>query len=296
MARRILTLVQNQPMRGGDTSLSRPWDSAIEGWLNWLKIGGLSANTRRLRYEHVHAIARRSGTHHPRELTLSLLVELCSSRNWSREYRRGVRTSFISFCEWCVANEMMDSNPAFQLPAVAADTPKPRPTPDDVWRDLLEAAPPREKLMARLAAEAGLRRSEVAQTRLDDLVHDGNGWALIVLGKGDKQRMVPITADLAAAIRAHVDHGYLFPGQVNGHISAAWAGACISRLMPPGWTMHRLRHRYASKGFAGTRNLRAVQEALGHASVATTERYTAITRDDVRAVSEAAGEDGNDVA
>ena len=47
-------------------------------------------------------------------------------------------------------------------------------------------------------------------------------------------------------------------------------------------------HRYASRGYAATRDLRAVQEALGHASVATTQRYTAVTRSEVRAVSEAA--------
>jgi site-specific recombinase XerC len=54
-----------------------------------------------------------------------------------------------------------------------------------------------------------------------------------------------------------------------------------------------LRHRFASRGYAGTGNLRAVQEALGHASIATTQRYTAVSRDDVRAVSEAAGYSGD---
>lgn len=52
--------------------------------------------------------------------------------------------------------------------------------------------------------------------------------------------------------------------------------------------MHKLRHRFGTRGYAGTGNLRAVQEALGHASVATTQRYVAVSARDVRAVSEAA--------
>ncbi|EUA18515.1 phage integrase family protein [Mycobacterium xenopi 3993] len=52
--------------------------------------------------------------------------------------------------------------------------------------------------------------------------------------------------------------------------------------------MHKLRHRYATRGYAGTGNLRAVQEALGHASVATTQRYTAVSAREIRAVAEAA--------
>jgi site-specific recombinase XerC len=53
--------------------------------------------------------------------------------------------------------------------------------------------------------------------------------------------------------------------------------------MPPGWSMHKLRHRFATRGYAGTGDLLAVKEALGHASVATTQLYTAVPRKGVRA-------------
>lgn len=143
--------------------------------------------------------------------------------------------------------------------------------------------------MARLAGEAGLRRAEVAQVHSDDLIRDLHGWSLIVHGKGGKQRVVPLTDELVAVFRQHCTrHGYLFPGQIEGHISPRWVGRMISQLMPPGWSMHKLRHRYATRGYAGTGNLRAVQEALGHASVATTQRYTAVSSSEVRRVSEAA--------
>lgn len=184
-------------------------------------------------------------------------------------------------------------NPACGLPRVPESTPKPRPATDRIWRELLGAAPARERLMARLAGEAGLRRAEVARVHKDDLIEDLLGWSLIVKGKGNKQRLVPITDSLAEAIRTYRDDGYnpdryLFPGQIDGHISPGHVGVLISRLMPTGWSMHKLRHRYASRGYAGTKNIRAVQEALGHASVATTQRYTAVTSREVRAVSDAA--------
>ena len=103
---------------------------------------------------------------------------------------------------------------------------------------------------------------------------------------------MPLTDSLVAAIRSYdtgySPKGYLFPGQIDGHVSPGHVGVLISRLMPEGWSMHKLRHRYASRGYAGTKDIRAVQEALGHASVATTQRYTAVTSHEVRAVSEAA--------
>lgn len=277
------------------TGFSPAWGQAIQGWILWIKLGGVSSNTVRLRRDHMQMIARRSGVEHPRHLSLSRLVDLFSERRWSNEHMKGVRTSLVSFCDWCVMNGFMDSNPAMDLPKVSGDKPRPRPAPDDVWRQLIDNAPPRELLMARLAGEAGLRRAEVAQCHFDDLVRDQGGWALIVKGKGAKQRVVPIPVGLATAIRAHCEGGHLFPGAIDGHISPGWAGTVISRLMPDGVTMHKLRHRFATRGYAGTRNLRAVQEALGHASVATTERYTMTTSAEIRAVSEAAS-DGDDAA
>lgn len=294
--RNKLTLVKMtsvQRGRGPAQTLPSDWEQAVTGWLGWLKLSGVSVNTMKLRRGHVRMIAARSATSHPRLVTIAVLTELCG-REWSNEHRRSVRTALIDFYGWAQTHDYADENPALLLPRVPGDSPRPRPAPDDVWRDLLAAAAPRERMMARLAAEAGMRRAEVAQCHRDDLIHDLSGWALIVRGKGNKQRVVPIPENLAATIVAYCPRGYLFPGDHDGHLSARYVGELISALMPPGWTMHKLRHRYASRGYAATRNLRAVQLALGHASVATTERYTMVTNDEVRLVSEAAGHDDED--
>ncbi|EFG75323.1 site-specific recombinase, phage integrase family [Mycobacterium parascrofulaceum ATCC BAA-614] len=276
-------------MGQGKANLPQLWEAAISGWMIWLRIAGKREGTIELRRDHLRSIARRSRTSGPAEITLSTLVLLCSERKWSNDHRKSVRTSLISFYDWAIDADLVSMNPAAKLPRVKPDLPAPRPAPDDVWEELLAAAQPRERLMARLAGEAGLRRAEVALVHSDDLIRDLHGWSLIVHGKGGKQRVAPLNDGLTAELRAFcTSHGYLFPGQVDGHISAEWVGTVISRLMPPGWSMHKLRHRFATLGYSGTGNLRAVQEALGHASVATTQRYTAVSTREVRSVADAA--------
>jgi integrase len=276
-------------------SLTQAWEDAIGGWCLWLKLGGISAQTMRLRQGHVRSIARRSNALHPGQLTADDVFGLCSERTWSNDHQKGVRTSLISFFNWCVQNQHVSHNPAAELPNVIPSRPRPRPATDEIWFELIASATPRERLMARLAGEAGMRREEVSVCSRNDLIRDQCGFALIVHGKGGKQRVVPIMDSLADAIREFCPGGYLFPGSIDGHISAGHVGRLISRLMPEGWSMHKLRHRYATRGYAGTGNLRAVQEALGHASVATTQIYTAVASHEVRAVAEAAGY-GPDVA
>lgn len=269
------------------------WDVAILGWVQWLIAAGAASETVRCRRGIVRAVARRTRTLGPGDVTTEMLVASCAAQRWSNDHRRNVRASLLRFYEYCVKAGVCPTNPAKDLPRVPESKPRPRPATDAIWAALLVAASPRERMMARLAGEAGMRRAEVAKVHRADLIEDLLGWSIIVRGKGDKQRIVPITDTLANGVREYQDGGYnpdgfLFPGQIDGHVSAGHVGVLISRLMPEGWSMHKLRHRYASRGYAGTRDIRAVQEALGHASVATTQRYTAVTSREVRAVSEAA--------
>lgn len=268
------------------------WMDAIDGWTKVLAAAGRSAETIRVRRGVVGMIAHNLGGRLA-DVTGDDLLGLASSRRWSNDHRRSFRTSAHQFFDWCIANgHHPGPNPAAELPKVPESKPRPRPATDEIWESLLANAAPRERLMALLAGQAGMRRAEVAQAHRDDLMQDVDGWSLIVRGKGGKQRVVPVTDALAQEIRNYrpgwSPKGYLFPGQIDGHISPNRVGVLISGLMPDGWSMHKLRHRYASRGFAGTGNLRAVQEALGHASVATTQRYTAVASKDVRRVSESA--------
>lgn len=164
--------------------------------------------------------------------------------------------------------------------------PAPRPFPP-AWAGMVDDY---------LATEAGLRRAEVAQVHHRDLTRGPFGAELLVHGKGSKLRVVPISDDLAAAIAKGVSQthtlpgadGWLFPGEDDGHLSPRYVGDLVGDMLPAGWTMHKLRHRFATRAYRGSRNLRAVQTLLGHLSVATTERYTAVDDDEVRAAMMAA--------
>ena len=110
---------------------------------------------------------------------------------------------------------------------------------------------------------------------------------MIVHGKGGKARTVPMPPGLVAAVEAR-GPGWTFPGDDAGHVSPEWLGRLVTRALPPGVTMHALRHRFATRAYERTGDLVSVQRILGHESPHTTLRYLAIADEASRAVVEAA--------
>ena len=100
-------------------------------------------------------------------------------------------------------------------------------------------------------------------------------------GKGDKDRVIPLPDGLADELR-RVPAGFLFPGAIDGHLSADWVGKLVGRLLPGAHTMHALRRKFASAAYAVDKDVFVVQELLGHASPVTTRRYVEVPRDDLR--------------
>lgn len=189
------------------------------------------------------------------------------------------------FWQWLAAAGVCDDIAAC-LPAVRASTPSPRPCPDLAYRAALRKAKPRERLMMRLAAELGLRRGEVAAIHARDVIDDLGGRSLVVHGKGGKRRVIPLPAGIAVEVDAMAGGGYLFPGDFDGHLSPRWVGKLVTQLLPPGLTMHTLRHRFASRAWANGVEVWVLQDLLGHASADTTRRYVAIPDTSHRAAIE----------
>jgi integrase len=128
-----------------------------------------------------------------------------------------------------------------------------------------------------------LRRSEIARLRREDLTP----WGLRVLGKGDKERLVPLSR--RHAVRVAIERrppGWLFPGRFSGHVHPSTVQKRVKSAT--GSSPHPFRARMATVAYAGTRDLFAVQRALGHASPETTLAYVALCDDAVAAVLDAA--------
>ncbi|MFC6045762.1 tyrosine-type recombinase/integrase [Nocardioides hankookensis] len=227
----------------------------------------------------------------PWSLTTEQLVVYLGSQSWQASTKRTYRASLRAFYAWAQATGRRADNPAALTPEITVPKKLPRPVPEAVLRDAIAAADDRVRLMLLLAATCGLRRGELARARLEDIVADLAGFSLVVHGKGRKQRLVPLPDGLAAVLR-QLPPGYLFTsrawGRAGAPLSPARVGELVSEVLPPGWTCHTLRHRCATVAYAATKDLRAVQELLGHSKPETTMVYTLIHEDSVRAAMTAA--------
>lgn len=251
-----------------------PWRRSIEGWTDTLKAAGLSAQTiksRRYKMAHLAALLMPSG---PKDVTTEQIVQVFARQQWKPETRKAYRNTISSFFRWLHKSGRRADDPSLDVPRVKKPHAHPRPCPDRYIAAAMEQATPSEKLMIRLGAECGLRRGEIARVHSDDVVADSAGRSLIVRGKGDKQRIVPLPDDLADIIMDA--RGYLFPGRFVGHVEESYIGDHISRLLPDGYAAHTLRHRFATTAYAATHDLFVVAELLGHESVETTEHYVAM--------------------
>ncbi len=291
--------------RGMKLHLPVAWRDDVAAYALYLRSAGKSEETVATRLAHVSRMSRELGPD-PWSVTGEELVAWAGTQSWQIETRRSYRQSARSFWRWATATGRAGEDITLVWPHVPAAKPRPRPAPDRIYRGALARATARVRLMLRLGAELGLRRAEVARIHVGaDLYQDGGLWYLVVHGKGGKTRVMPIPDDIALLISAGPERhtpgcgysrtGWLFPGQDCGHLSPRWVGTlCADALQAvqqedeDPWTLHKLRHRFATRAYRVTRNIRAVQEALGHASVATTQIYTAVDSDEVRAAVMAA--------
>jgi len=156
----------------------------------------------------------------------------------------------------------------------------------------------REAAMLELLYSSGLRVSELCSIRLNAVQIDPP--VLVVRGKGDKERLVPVGELALAAIARYLDEGRaaLDKGHASPWLFVGWAGRPLSRggfwksvkrlALRAGITKkvspHTLRHSFATHLLEGGADLRSVQAMLGHADISTTEIYTRVANDRIHEV------------
>ncbi|HUP92725.1 MAG TPA: tyrosine recombinase XerC [Solimonas sp.] len=200
-------------------------------------------------------------------------------------------SSVRSWLAWLVRQHRLDANPALAVRAPKVRRKLPGVIGAEELNAALDQAPQddldcRDHAMVELFYSAGLRLAELHG--LDAAQLDGAQRELTITGKGARQRIVMLGAKARAALDAwlrvrpaHAAPGEpaLFVGQRGGRIGRgtinrqlkAWAArrGLASNLHP-----HRLRHSFATHLLESSGDLRAVQEMLGHANLATTQIYT----------------------
>jgi|SRR5829696_1504030 len=293
-------------------------DTQVARYLDHLTVErGLSGNTiaayRRDLARYSRFLAARDVTD-PSQIDEALVrsfVASVSASTHGREERPYRATSVArtlssvrSFHRSMLRDGVTDRDPAGGVaqPKLPRSLPHPL-TVDEVGRlldavDVTTPAGRRDRAILELLYGSGLRVSELTGLDVDDV--DLEEGSVRVLGKGGKEREVPlgrygreaVGAYLATARSTFVtgrDRGALFLNQRGGRLSrqscdrmvrAAARGAGIDRHV----SLHTLRHSFATHLLEGGADVRVVQELLGHASVATTQIYTLVTREHLREV------------
>lgn len=162
-----------------------------------------------------------------------------------------------------------------QAPRISPALPT-APSREAVAALLTGDATPRTRAILGLLYYAGLRRGEVCKLLLAAV--DLQAERLLVTGKGGKARSVPFNGQLRAALTEWLTvrpvGERLFPGLTP---SAVHRICVAARAIVPGLHPHALRHAYATHLLEAGTDIRTVQDLLGHASIATTQVYTAVT-------------------
>jgi integrase/recombinase XerC len=236
-------------------------------------------------------------------------IAYLSQRGYARRTIARRASTVRSMLRWAVLHDLIAANPADDLLTPKLDRPLPRVLKAADAADLC-ALPPdddpagaRDRAVLELLYGAGLRVGELCGLDLEDV--DLRGRALRVTGKGSKERRVPIGEPAVRALRFYLSHArlsflegrefvsephVLFLNSRGRRLSPRSVRALMAKYLAGEGRVavnpHALRHSFATHLLDGGADLRTVQELLGHESLATTQIYTHVSTERLRAVYE----------
>jgi len=216
-------------------------------------------------------------------------------------------SSIRSFFQYLIRNGVVTRNPALEVSAPKSDKPLPKTCDAESLDQLLRVSDASDDLVLRdvaifeLIYSSGLRLAELVGIDLDDI--DLVEQSLVVTGKGNKTRYLPVGGKAVAALQRWLKlrprycrdarQKALFLSKQGKRISARNVQSRLKRLLQQQalaqpLSPHVLRHSFATHLLESSSDLRAVQELLGHANIATTQVYTHLDFQHLASVYDAA--------
>ncbi|MDO5048310.1 MAG: site-specific tyrosine recombinase XerD [Actinomycetaceae bacterium] len=218
------------------------------------------------------------------------------------------RSSIVAFCKFAIEQDLLDRDPTSEVDSAIAPQPLPKALTISEVGALLDAAATtpgpvglRDRALLELLYGTGARVSELMALSADDLELSGNFPHVRLLGKGRKERLVPLGGYAIEAVDDYVRNGrpeLAAKGAGDHHLFLNKRGRALSRQSA--WEViktaaqragieadvspHTLRHSFATHLLEGGASIRDVQELLGHASVVTTQIYTKVSISTLREI------------
>ena len=215
-------------------------------------------------------------------------------------------TSIRQFCRWAISRGLLEKDPSARLATPKAHRQLPEIVSPEKFTDIVAKGEPespieiRDRAIVELLYATGLRISELCDATIADLNFDAH--LLSVVGKGNKQRVVPFGEPAAQALQKWLavrsqlatddsDPTLIFLANRGGRLDPRQARRIVHRETAAAGvevSPHALRHSAATALVEGGADLRVVQEMLGHSSLATTQIYTHVSTDRLREIHKSA--------
>lgn len=244
----------------------------------------------------------RSSVDSPAGVTRTLVrryVAALSTREYARRSIARKAAALRRYYAWALAEGLAEVDPTIGVHVSAGQARLPRVLDRRELDQLLDGECPddepawrrrRDDAVLEVLYGSGVRVSELCTLELDQVRLDDS--VLIVWGKGSKERRVPIGDPAVAALRSWLairheavpaDAGpMLFANERGKQLTPRDVRRILDRRSPVPTHPHALRHTFATHLLDGGADLRSVQEMLGHSDVATTQRYTHVSRERLR--------------
>jgi len=219
-------------------------------------------------------------------------------KNWNQRSIRGKMTALSLFFKWCVQNEFLESNPldGIDRPKLPLQLPKSLSQEKVIrllectrtfrYQNSLERA--RAIAVMNLLVHTGIRKKELLNLQLDD-INLQNSSLLVRAGKGQKDRIIPLTEKLVLILNAYLHErnksaflcqSFFTSSRLDAPLNESAFNRLVAKLREKSginFSAHKLRHTFATLMLEGGCNIYSLSRMLGHSDIKTTTIYLSVS-------------------